>query len=205
MTCQAMELCFCALLLIVELQCKDQLPEGKYWNLDAASIAKFSNVPTTNVVCERDFAILDFLVRRKPDARILSMKTMIMWSNNKTSQWLDTLDSQTKARFMEQARAHGPKILCHYQETMKTSRKSDGSYYRKKKKKKATRKGCQRSEASCNLCRAYKQNCNTRWCFDHNTNNPIKICGASWGGSDKEIKWALYTQLTLEDSQVKGI
>ena len=41
------------------------------------------------------------------------------------------------------------------------------------KKIKATRKGCQRSEASCNPCRAYKQNCNTRWCLDHNTN---KIC-----------------------------
>ena len=63
MCIQALELLCIFMLLILERQCEDQLPGGIYWEED---VTKWSNVPATNMVGERDFAVLDLLVRQKP-------------------------------------------------------------------------------------------------------------------------------------------
>ena len=60
---QALELISCAVLLILERQCKDQLPGGKYWQPSPSTDDRFQNVPPTNLVGERDFPQLDLLIR----------------------------------------------------------------------------------------------------------------------------------------------
>jgi E1A/CREB-binding protein len=82
-TQMALEICFSAMLIILERQCKDQLPGGKYWDLEPATIDKLLTVPTTNTVSERDFAQLDVLMRTKPSASTTTFESIIMWTNNK--------------------------------------------------------------------------------------------------------------------------
>ena len=118
MCLQALEVSSCAMLLILERQCQDQLPGGKYWDLGEQA-SSFKNVPATNVIAERDFAQLDLLLRTKISARTLTHETYIMWVNNKTPEWLNSLPADTKARYMAQARAQSGPILDRYRERMK--------------------------------------------------------------------------------------
>ena len=83
LTQSALEIICGGLLLILERQAKDQLPGGKYWNPDEQLIRQASNVPITNTISEKDFALLDILLRIKPSARIQSLESLIMWVNKK--------------------------------------------------------------------------------------------------------------------------
>lgn len=112
---QAMELISCAVLLILERQCKDQLPGGKYWQTSTSFQERYENVPTTNLVGERDFAQLDLLIRTKPAARTVTLESLVMWCNNKTPQWLESLPAETKTAYMASARSCSGKILEKYQ------------------------------------------------------------------------------------------
>ena len=48
MCVQALQLICCALLLILERQCQDNLPGGKYWEPTEDMKARYANVPATN-------------------------------------------------------------------------------------------------------------------------------------------------------------
>jgi hypothetical protein len=50
-------------------------------------------VPTTNTISERDFAVLDLLVRNKPAAHTSTYESLIMWMNNGTTEWLQSPES----------------------------------------------------------------------------------------------------------------
>ncbi|XP_065670647.1 uncharacterized protein LOC136089042 [Hydra vulgaris] len=87
------EICH-SLLVVLERQSADQLPGGKYW-YPSDNISKAAeNVPTTNKASESDFAVLDLLIRTKPNAKIQTIQAYTMCCKNKTLDWLDkkTLD-----------------------------------------------------------------------------------------------------------------
>lgn len=47
----------------------DHLPGGMYNSItDALMVEETASVPTTNVAPERDFAVLDRMIREKPNA-----------------------------------------------------------------------------------------------------------------------------------------
>ena len=104
LTQQALEMCMHSLLLVLERLSHDQLPGGKYFS-PSDSVKKLQkNVPKTNKISEADFVILDILIRKKPNASINALDALIMWSQNKTMKWLDTLSSEEKTTYLEQAR-----------------------------------------------------------------------------------------------------
>ena len=70
----ALEMVLTGIVLILERQAKDQLEGGKYFNPTPTLQESAKNVPTTNTVSERDFAILDILVRLKQLHRAMHMK-----------------------------------------------------------------------------------------------------------------------------------
>ena len=70
------------------------------------------------MIGERDFALLDLLVRQKPNARTITLEAIIMWMNNKTVKWLDGLDADTKSKYMEAARRHADTAIDHYNKRM---------------------------------------------------------------------------------------
>lgn len=144
MCIQALEMACCGMLLILERQCADQLPGGKYWNI--ANSDTYTNVPATNVIAERDFAQLDLLLRAKPAARTLTLETLIMWVNNKTPEWLKTLDSTARSKYMSQARAHSKEILSKYQDRMKEIKSQRWAQLQEKQKKKREKEDKERKQ-----------------------------------------------------------
>ena len=90
----ALEMIVTGIVLILERQAKDQLEGGMFFGPSEELQNSAKNVPTTNTISERDFAILDILVRLKPAATCHAYETYLLWLNNKPSEWLDTMDVQ---------------------------------------------------------------------------------------------------------------
>ncbi len=105
----ALEMIVTGTVLILERQAKDQLEGGMFFGRSEELQNSAKNVPTTNTISERDFAILDILVRLKPAATCHAYETYLLWLNNKPSEWLDTMDVQQKNKLLDMARNHYPK------------------------------------------------------------------------------------------------
>lgn len=142
MTQQALELVMSSMLILLERQAADQLPGGKYWEPSEQVQAHASNVPTTNILAERDFAILDLLVRQKPSARTLSYEAMVMWLHNGTVKWLESLSPEEKKEKMAHARKSAGDILERYngrKEAIKRQRQENLIKKQEQKKEKERR------------------------------------------------------------------
>ena len=63
--------------------------EGELSNPSETLISEAKSVPTTNVLAERDFGMLDRLMRSKPKALDIVYEGIIMFKLNKTKQWRD--------------------------------------------------------------------------------------------------------------------
>ena len=67
LTQQTLEIIFHAFLIILGKQRVGQLPGGKYWLPSDLIRNSSKNAPTTNKASESDIAILDLLLRTKPN------------------------------------------------------------------------------------------------------------------------------------------
>ena len=110
-TQMALELSIGRMLLILERQAKDQLPGGKYYEASVDDQVRAAAVPPTNTCSERDFAQLDMLMRIKPTASTVAYESIIMWSNNKTSEWLYSLDDAARGKVLDDARRMAPNLM----------------------------------------------------------------------------------------------
>ncbi len=106
LTQQAAELICSAILLVLENQCEDQLPGGKYFNASKEFQEQASTVPATNVISERDFAVFDVLLKTRPAATTVALEALIMWMHNKPSKWLDSLTEEQREKHFQEARAN---------------------------------------------------------------------------------------------------
>ena len=88
----------------------DHLPGGKFYTMDAELIRDTGSVPTTNVSPERDFAVLDRVLREKPNATLIALEAFILFSHNKTSKWLDDLPAIEKEKLINAARMLVPSM-----------------------------------------------------------------------------------------------
>ena len=84
---------------------QNQLPGGKYHNAERTLQMETESVPTTNTISERDFGKFDRLLQEKPNANTLAM---ILYSNNKTSKWLQSKTGDEKKAIFEAARKMAP-------------------------------------------------------------------------------------------------
>ena len=115
LTQQALEVVFHAIL---ERQCADQLPGGRYWNPDENITMIASNVPTTNRASESDFAVLDLLVRTKPNARVQTIQALTMWCRNDTSQWIESKTEEERNEIFDKARRMAPEMRLLYEDCL---------------------------------------------------------------------------------------
>ncbi|CAG2253618.1 unnamed protein product [Mytilus edulis] len=96
----------------------DCFPGGKF-SVDSAenfeNLKNISrNVSTTKIISERDFAHLDRLTREKPNANTIAVEGMILFTNNKTLQWLYSLNPDKKTEVFKIARGNAPKMIKNY-------------------------------------------------------------------------------------------
>ena len=69
---------------------KDHLPGGNYSEMqkDPAAKEKLKSVPKTSSFAESVFGRLDQLLKCKPSITTIAAESFIMFSNNKTLEWL---------------------------------------------------------------------------------------------------------------------
>ena len=92
--------------ILFERQAQDQLPGGKYASPSSERLAQAANVPATNMASERDFGVFHLLLHLKPAARLISHEALVMWTNNKTTTWLNSLSPEDREKCMADARAN---------------------------------------------------------------------------------------------------
>ncbi len=115
----ALELYSQQCLIILERQGKDQLPGGKYYIPDENIKDISKAVPSTNVCSERDFAMLDWMMRYKPHATTMHYSTLMQWKNNKTAEYLGSLPVEEKKKLLTDARKSAPRIFKEHKEAEK--------------------------------------------------------------------------------------
>ena len=64
------------------------------------------NVPITNKASESEFAILDLLIRNKPNASVQAIQALTMWARNGTSEWLNNLSAEKRSEIVDSARSN---------------------------------------------------------------------------------------------------
>ncbi|CAC5406236.1 unnamed protein product [Mytilus coruscus] len=118
LTIEALQILCTNFLIIIKRQLGDNLPGGKFSVDSAQNFEQLKNisrnVSTTNIISERDFANLDRLQREKPNASTIAIEGMILFSNNKTLQWLDNLEPDRKKEVFKIARENAPKMIKNY-------------------------------------------------------------------------------------------
>ena len=108
-TQELLHILFKAFYTITQRLLIDHLPKGKYHSVvDTTIINETASVPTTNVSPERDFAILDRLMRQKPNANVIALEEMILFSRNKTSHWLNKKTEEEKELIFKAAKTLVP-------------------------------------------------------------------------------------------------
>ena len=112
----ALEVLMSSLLIILERQAKDNLPGGKHWSPSEEQKDSASHVPKTNTCSERDFGMLDMIIKNKPAAGVHVLEVVIMWTNNKTAEWLTSLDDMKKNQILDQARKSFPTMKAKLKE-----------------------------------------------------------------------------------------
>ena len=116
LTQEALEIIFNSWIILFERKAQDPLLGGKYASLSSEQLAQAVNVPATNMASERDFGVFDLLLHLRPAARLISHEALVMWTNNKTTAWLNSLSPEDKEKCMADARANTGAILARYKE-----------------------------------------------------------------------------------------
>lgn len=199
MTIQALELISCAVLLILQRQCKDQLPGGKYWDPSPEMEGAYKNVPSTNMIGERDFAQLDLLIRKKPSARITTLETIIMWTNNKTPEWLDSLTQEQRSQYMTAARQCSDDVLAKYVERKKKIKEKKWENLQKshQKKKELEEK---KMKSTATLVNEVVE-LGGVWTTEHQILD--KVSALEKSKTDEQMRRIIYTQLCFMQKVLK--
>ena len=128
-TIEVLQLLFQAFAVTTQRLLVDHLPGGIHHDVtDQELIAESASVPTTNVSPERDFAILDRYLREKPNAHLVALEALILFSHNKTSSWLNRLSSDERKALFQAARTLAPCIKRKFkvrQEEIEVKRQED--------------------------------------------------------------------------------
>ena len=74
----------------------DHLKDVKYANPCEQLYKETVSVSTTNSIAEQNFGMLDRLIRKKPNANMITYKAIIMNRSNKTSEWRKKSESREK-------------------------------------------------------------------------------------------------------------
>ncbi len=90
LTTQALELVLASILSVIKRQLVNHFEGGKHAEPSEELVHISKSVPKTNQSNESNFGQLDRIKRFKPNATTAHIEGMILYVNNKTSDWLDT-------------------------------------------------------------------------------------------------------------------
>ena len=116
---ELVQVIFKSFYILCERLLVDHLPGGVHDKPSEEKRCQTQSVPKTNTVSERDFAQLDRFLREKSNATTVALESLILFSNNKTREWLQQKGDEQKAKIFASARKMAPKLRKQYQERRK--------------------------------------------------------------------------------------
>ena len=115
-THQALSIILHNMFVCIKRQLEDHLPGGKYHNTGADLRQETTTCPKDNVAAERVFAGLDYLKRKSPNMSAFAMQGVLLWSQNKTAQYIDACSPEERKQLMNSAIKNRKHIVRLYQE-----------------------------------------------------------------------------------------
>ena len=138
---ELLQLLFKAFALTIQRLLIDHLPGGEFHSVsDPKIVQETMSVPKTNVSPERDFAILDRFMSQKPNATYIALESLLLFSQNKSSTWLDTKTSEEKERLLQAARTLTSVHRANFRERRKEIEKQRLEAIEKKERELARKK-----------------------------------------------------------------
>ncbi|XP_063415652.1 uncharacterized protein LOC134697357 [Mytilus trossulus] len=120
MTIQVLQALFSCMLNLLDRQAADHLPGGKYFSKPTDISAESKSVLKHNKLPEFFFGQLDFLLRYRPNASLLCNEAYLLYSHNKTDEWLQSLDDVMRIQLINDSRKEGKNIRLKFKERLKT-------------------------------------------------------------------------------------
>lgn len=111
--------------LFTQRHFKDHLPGGVHANLQSSECR---GVPKHNKLAERAFGLWDHLIRSRQNISALASEAFCLFTMNKTSKWLASMDADRRRKVTEEARKETPVMYAKFkarQEAMEEERKAN--------------------------------------------------------------------------------
>ena len=116
---ELLQMLFKSFVLTMKRLLVDHLPGGIHHSvIDLAIVNETESVPTTNVNPERDFAVFDRMLSEKPNATCIALESLMLFSYNKTSNWLQSKSPEEKERLTFEGSSYTD--ICPQNQLLKT-------------------------------------------------------------------------------------
>ena len=116
-TKQCLEIIFGSLCIVTRRMLNDHLKCEQLYK-------ETVSVSTSNSIAERNFGMLDRLIREKPNASMIKYEAIIMNRSNKTSEWRKNLSPEKRSLMMKWAREYASKQYQLFKQRRIESRKA---------------------------------------------------------------------------------
>ena len=123
---------FIAIKELLERMIPEHLPGGKFWNPSDALLEETKSAKKHNKLPEFVFGQLDHLISYRPNASLLANEACIMYSFNKTAEWLRNLPEDEKNKYLDASRQEGRKVREAFKERTKIIQEKRLEQQRKK-------------------------------------------------------------------------
>ena len=111
------------IFVCIKRQLEDHLPGGKHHNVDSRVHQETETCPRDNIAAERIFAGLDYLKRSRPNLTVLAMQGILLWSQNKSMEYLDKCSEEEKSKLIKAATKNKRIVMKSYQDKVKEMKK----------------------------------------------------------------------------------
>lgn len=113
---QLAQLLFCSFHKLVSNALKEHLPGGTYSNPSEKLKEQSKSVVPHNKMSERVFGMLDNFISFRPNASTITNEAFIMFSFNKTAEWLNTLPEGEKNKMISKSISEGRELRTQFKE-----------------------------------------------------------------------------------------
>lgn len=107
---------FTAIKQLLTCMIPEHLPGGKYWDASDNFRQQTRSVAKHNKMPEFIFGQLDHLISFRPNASVLTNEAFLLYSYNKTSQWLSSIPTDEKDKLMQDSIKEGREIRYKFKE-----------------------------------------------------------------------------------------
>jgi len=119
LTIQILQMLFSSMLTLLKRQAADHLPGGRYSSMSEDIYNESKSAYKHNKLPEFFFGQLDFLLKYRTNATALCNEAYLLYSHNKTADWLDSLEDTARENLLKESRKECIMIREKFHERLK--------------------------------------------------------------------------------------